>query len=208
MSRTLSLDKPSQNPVPPLWAAPDPVKELAKRLEDLFQSMRDELVSSLCLILGSREDAMDVAQEAFLRCWKHRDQMLSVSNPRAWIFRVGINAAKDLRRSAWRRKSRPMLAEEAMPPVERVGIPESLEANEERMRVRLAVEDLRPEEKEIFLMRQNGELTLEEIAQVVGRPVGTVKTQLRSALGKLRIALGVPGKDSTDSESKGGNDES
>jgi RNA polymerase sigma-70 factor (ECF subfamily) len=202
-SRPLSFDKPAQNSVSSDVATPDAVKELAKRLEDLFQSMRDELVSSLCLILGSRDDAMDVAQEAFLRCWKLREQLLGVTNPRAWIFRVGINAAKDLRRSAWRRKSRPMLPEEAMPPINRAGIPETLEATEERARVRLAVETLRFEEKEIFLMRQNGELTLEEIAQAVGRPVGTVKTQLRAALGKLRIALGVP-----NGETKGGNDES
>ena len=202
-SRTLSFDKPAQNPVLSDAATPDAVIELAKRLEALFQSMRDELVSSLSLILGSRDDAMDVAQEAFLRCWKHREQLLGVANPKAWIFRVGINAAKDLRRSAWRRKSRPMLPEEAMPPANRVGIPETLEAGEERARVRMAVEDLRTEEKEIFLMRQNGDLTLEEIAQIVGRPVGTVKTQLRAALGKLRIALGVP-----NGETKGGNDES
>lgn len=201
-SPTLSLDKPDQSPVSSDGTTPDAVKALAIRLEGLFQSMRDELVSSLCLILGSRDDAMDVAQEAFLRCWKHRDQLLGVTNPRAWIFRVGINAAKDLRRSAWRRKSRPMLPEEAMPPADRQGIPEAMEAGEDRTRVRLAVENLRHEEKEVFLMRQNGELTLEEIAQVVGRPVGTVKTQLRAALGKLRIALGVPG-----GESKGGNDE-
>jgi RNA polymerase sigma-70 factor (ECF subfamily) len=54
------------------------------------------------------------------------------------------------------------------------------------------VEDLRPEEKEVFLLRQNGDLTFEEIGLALSRPVGTVKTQLRAALGKLRVALGLP----------------
>jgi RNA polymerase sigma-70 factor (ECF subfamily) len=45
---------------------------------------------------------------------------------------------------------------------------------------------LRPEEKEVFLLRQNGELTYEQIAELHNRPVGTVKTQMRSALQKLR----------------------
>jgi len=166
--------------------------DLTTRLEILFQSMRDELVSSLYLILGNRDDAMEVAQEAFLRCWKSRRSLDSVTNPRAWVFRIGINAAKDLQRSAWRRKARPMLPEEAMPPSSHEGISEELEKVEEKNRVKKAVEDLRPEEKEVFLLRQNGDMTFEEIGETLGRPVGTVKTQLRAALGKLRVALGVP----------------
>jgi RNA polymerase sigma-70 factor (ECF subfamily) len=50
---------------------------------------------------------------------------------------------------------------------------------------------LRPEEKEVFLMRQNGELTYEQIAEASARPIGTVKTQMRSALQKLKKALGT-----------------
>lgn len=209
----MSFDELSQSGVSPignfpLVATPDAIKALATRLEGLFQSMRDELVSSLCLILGNRDDAMDVAQEAFLRCWKNRDKLHEVGNHKAWIFRVGINAAKDLRRSAWRRKSRPMLADEAMPPTKTEGIPEAIEAGEDRARLRIAVKQLKPLEREVFLMRQNGDLTLEEIAHELGRPVGTVKTQLRSALRKLRIALGEPDRSEPDRKTKGGNEES
>ena len=35
-----------------------------------FTDLRDELVSTLCFLLGNAEDAQDVAQEAFLRCWR------------------------------------------------------------------------------------------------------------------------------------------
>ena len=52
-----------------------------------------------------------------------------------------------------------------------------------------ALMSLRPEEKEVFLLRQNGELTYEQIAAMRERPVGTVKTQMRSALQKLRAVL-------------------
>lgn len=93
------------------------------------------------------------------------------------------------------------------------GIPEAIEAGEDRARLRIAVKQLKPLEKEVFLMRQNGDLTLEEIAHELGRPVGTVKTQLRSALGKLRIALGEPDRgepdrSEPDRKTKGGNEES
>jgi RNA polymerase sigma-70 factor (ECF subfamily) len=71
----------------------------------------------------------------------------------------------------------------------RTGI-DLVQDEEERRRVRDAVLVLRSEEREVFLLRQNGELTYEEIADTVDRPVGTVKTQMRSALQKLKELLG------------------
>jgi RNA polymerase sigma-70 factor, ECF subfamily len=56
-------------------------------------------------------------------------------------------------------------------------------------RRRGALLDRRDEEKEVFLLRQNGELTYEEIAELRACPVGTVKTQMRTALQKLRRVL-------------------
>src|SRR5579862_888462 len=80
-----------------------------------FNDLRDELVSTLCYMLGNQEDAQDVAQEVFLRCWRNQESLTDVQNLRAWIFRVGLNAAKDLQRSAWRRKVKPLLGADVMP---------------------------------------------------------------------------------------------
>jgi RNA polymerase sigma-70 factor (ECF subfamily) len=60
---------------------------------------------------------------------------------------------------------------------------------EELSLVRRAVGQLRPEEQEVFLLRQNGGLTYEQIAEATSAPVGTVKTRMRLALQKLREAL-------------------
>src|SRR5262249_33468180 len=79
-----------------------------------FTELRDELVSTLWFVLGNRDDAQDVAQEAFLKCWRTRDGLAAVQDLRAWIFRVGLNAAKDLQRSAWRRRVKPLLGAEIM----------------------------------------------------------------------------------------------
>jgi RNA polymerase sigma-70 factor, ECF subfamily len=154
-----------------------------------FTDLRDELVSTLCFILGNSEDAQDVAQEAFLRCWRTQEGLPEVHNLRAWIFRVGLNAAKDLQRSAWRRRVKPLLGAEAMPMSETDSPTGGLEEQESLQQVRQALMHLRPEEKEVFLLRQNGELTYEQIAELHDRPVGTVKTQMRSALQKLRKIL-------------------
>lgn len=157
-----------------------------------FEGMRDELTSTLAFFLRNREDAMDIAQEAFLKCWRNREECGRVSNLKAWIYRVSLNAARDLKRSAWRRKSRAMPEQE--PPMSGAGGADLAQQEEERRRVRDAVTLLRTEEREVFLLRQNGELTYEEIADATGRPVGTVKTQMRSALQKLKDWLGEPGE--------------
>jgi RNA polymerase sigma-70 factor (ECF subfamily) len=154
-----------------------------------FTELRDELVSTLCFLLGNAEDAQDVAQEAFLRCWRTQEGLSEVRNVRAWIFRVGLNAAKDLQRSAWRRRAKPLLGADVMPTTEGASPTSGLEEQETLHRLRQALFQLRPEEKEVFLLRQNGELTYEQIAEQCDRPVGTVKTQMRSALQKLRTIL-------------------
>jgi RNA polymerase sigma-70 factor (ECF subfamily) len=154
-----------------------------------FNDLRDELASTLWFMLGNQEDAQDCAQEAFLRCWRTREGLPDVQNLRAWIFRVGLNAAKDLQRSAWRRKAKPLLGAEAMPIADTRDPGQDVEDKETLGRLRDAMMHLRPEEKEVFLLRQNGELTYEQIAEQYDRPVGTIKTQMRSALMKLRKVL-------------------
>jgi RNA polymerase sigma-70 factor (ECF subfamily) len=154
-----------------------------------FDGLRDELTSMLLYLLGNRDDAEDAAQEAFLKCWRRQETLPDVQNLRAFIFRVGLNAAKDMQRSAWHRRSRPLLGEETLI-VDRQDSPgRTLEQREELDRLRQALLELRPEEKEVYLLRENGDFTYEEIAEIRQSPVGTVKTQMRSALQKLRKIL-------------------
>lgn len=181
---------PSDRPAP----SPSPPGAVPARLDDdalvaLFNQIRDELVSTLLYVIGNADDAQDAAQEAFLKCWRSRHTMTDVVNVRAWIFRIGLNAAKDHQRSAWKRKSRPLPDDDLMTP-NRDGPPgDSLEDRETVAQLRDALKNLRPEEREVFLLRQNGELTYEQIAEQRGAPVGTVKTQMRAALQKLRKVL-------------------
>lgn len=154
-----------------------------------FNELRDELVSTLWYLLGNKDDAQDAAQEAFLKCWRARSTLGDVRNMRAWIFRVGLNAAKDMQRSAWHRHAKPLKGEAVMVRENDASPVQVLENQESLERLRRAIVQLRQEEKEVFLLRQNGDLTYEQIAEVRQSPVGTVKTQMRSALHKLRQQL-------------------
>jgi RNA polymerase sigma-70 factor (ECF subfamily) len=159
-----------------------------------FGDARAELTRRLAGVLGSLADAEDAVQEAFLKCWRHRRMVAGVRDLRAWIFRVGLNTARDLHRSAWRRRVR-RLPEH----VELGGRPqpspvEAAAREEVLRRLRVAVVDLRPEERAIFLLRQNSHLTYARIAALRHTPLGTVKTQMRAALQKLRLVLQEEGE--------------
>jgi RNA polymerase sigma-70 factor, ECF subfamily len=157
--------------------------------ERAFVAVRGELVRALGRLLGSPEDAQDVAQEAFLKCWRTRGRLAEVRDLKAWIFRVGLNAARDLRRNVWRQRWRPLADPAALAEPPTSSPPELAQHGETLARLRAALADLRPAERSVFLLRQQGGLTYEQIAARLRVPVGTVKTRMRSALAKLRKVL-------------------
>ncbi|HVC98634.1 MAG TPA: RNA polymerase sigma factor, partial [Pirellulales bacterium] len=112
-----------------------------------------------------------------------------VENLKAWIFRIALNTGRDLRGAAWRRRRRPLAEDGLMLVAARAPTEDRLERAEQLDQLRRAVHELRREEQEVFLLRQNGELTYEEIAAALGIPLGTVKTRMRLALGRLREVL-------------------
>lgn len=167
-------------------AAPPPTEQA---LLAAFNEMRAELVSSLYYVLGNSDDAQDAAQDAFLKCWRAREGLSEVRNLNAWIYRIALNTAKDLQRNSWRRRVRPLGDAPLRDPAASNSPLVAYQAREDQERLERALLDLRPEEKEVFLLRQNGVLTYEEIAEMRSIPVGTVKTQMRAAVTKLRLAL-------------------
>ncbi len=161
-------------------------------LEEIFRRLHGELLGTLYHLLGSMEDAQDALQETFIKCWRNQEKLPEIRNVRAWIFRIAINTGRDIRSSAWRRKSKAMTFEEETLPSEVIGPALTAERSEQVDRIRLAVEKLRTEEREVFLLRQNGELTYDEISEALSIPTGTVKTRMRLALEKLRKVLAPP----------------
>ena len=161
-------------------------------LEEAFARYQPELMGALVCLLGNAEDARDALQEAFLKCWRSREQLPTIINLKAWIFRVVLNTGRDVRGTAWRRRRQRLPEDEAMVESPRACPADELEMADEMERIRLAVRELREEEQEVFLLRQNAELTYDEIAEAMGIPAGTVKTRMRLALIKLRQVLVDP----------------
>jgi RNA polymerase sigma-70 factor (ECF subfamily) len=161
----------------------------ARLLEEAFERHQAELLGTLYYLVGNLEDARDALQDAFIKCWRHQAEVGGVENLKAWIFRVALNAGRDIRETAWRRKRQGLPDDESVL-VSRGEGPEMIVEHDERLvRLRDALHQLRPEEQEVFLLRQNGELTYEQIAETLAVPTGTVKTRMRLALARLREVL-------------------
>jgi RNA polymerase sigma-70 factor (ECF subfamily) len=158
-------------------------------LVETFARYQDELLGMLYYLVGNMEDARDTLQESFLKCWRRRRSLTVVENMRAWIFRVALNAGRDARNTAWRRKRQPLGADSHQLPSTNPGPSTEAMRREQMTRLRDAIYQLRPEEQQVFLLRQNGQMTYDQIAQAMGIPTGTAKTRMRLALGKLREAL-------------------
>jgi RNA polymerase sigma-70 factor (ECF subfamily) len=154
-----------------------------------FADARIELTQTLTRFLGSPDDAQDAVQETFLKCWRRRDRVGVICNLRAWIFRVGLNAARDLQRNVWRQRARALAEPFSYHDLMAASPGEEVLRHEELERLRGALNGLRPQERTVFLLRQNSDLTYEQIAARQRLPVGTVKTQMRAALQKLRAVL-------------------
>lgn len=158
-------------------------------LEEVFAACQAELLGTLYYLVGNLEDARDALQETFVKCWRHQDQLDEVQNLKAWIFRIALNTGRDLRQTAWRRRRQPLPDDETMLESKHDGPQTVATQNEQLERVRCALRHLGEDEQEVFLLRQNGDMTYEEIADSLGIPAGTVKTRMRRALMKLREAL-------------------
>lgn len=156
------------------------------QLVDTFNDLRDELVSTLWYVLGDRHEAQEAARATFQKCWETRQDLEHTPNARTWILFVALNVARARQRSAWHRRARQSgqansLSATSDPPVN----DQQLQEN----RLRLAIHNLRQDEKEVFLLRQNSNLTFEEIASIRRSPVGVSREQMRAALAKLRQYL-------------------
>jgi RNA polymerase sigma-70 factor (sigma-E family) len=129
-------------------------------------------------LLGNRQEAEDVAQEACARAclrWSRLD------DPPAWVARVSANLALD----RWRR-----LQTAAKHRAERVA--ETMPEDARRIDLHRALETLPGRQRQVIVLRYLADLTEEQTATALGCAVGTVKSHASRGLAALRTALGEP----------------
>ncbi len=146
-------------------------------------------------LMGNRDDAMDVAQEALLRFFKTLHRFDCRRPVRPWLFQIVRNRVVDLyRRNRVRRHdSLDATDPEGQATIELIDatVDPERDAARSELRVRLlqALSELSPIQREILVLRDYQDLSYAEIAKTLEIPIGTVMSRLHGARKRLRQRL-------------------
>jgi RNA polymerase sigma factor (sigma-70 family) len=152
---------------------------------EVYRATFQELVRFLLRKVWDEERARDLAQEVFVRALKH-----DPDQPRAWVFKVATNLARDEARTVIRRKRHlALLKSESEAASEGPGPEEALASEERWAAVRRALDALTERDREVLLLWDAG-LNYREIAEVTELAVGAVGTTLARARQRLVEAHG------------------
>ena len=139
-------------------------------------------------MLRDPDVAEDVAQETFVRAWRHA----ATYDPRrgrvpTWLLTIARNASLDRARL---RAATPVDPDIVTAELDRAQPDDGLDVAD-RDRLRSAIAALPDDQRRALVLAMYAGRTAREISELDGVPLGTVKTRIRSAMSKLRATLGV-----------------
>ena len=160
--------------------------------------LHQKKVYNLCLRMSANpDDALDLSQEAFLRAWRSLGQYQFEASFSTWLFRLTSNICIDFLRRKKRRQETSLTesyddsdegAELSVPDAQ-PGPEQQAITNETKIELARAMEQLSPEHREILQLRVVEDLQYEQIADILGVRVGTVKSRLARARLSFRKIL-------------------
>jgi RNA polymerase sigma factor (sigma-70 family) len=141
-------------------------------------------------LLGAGEESDDVVQEAFVKAFRHLSRFRVGEPFGPWLLRIVANETKNLSRSRRRRAALALrlgTAESHGPATD--GPIDKVLAAERRARLLAVVSELPDKERQVLVCRYFLDLSEAETAQVLGWPLGSVKSRTSRALNRLRGLL-------------------
>jgi RNA polymerase sigma-70 factor (ECF subfamily) len=194
-------------PIPPApakeeRALADLITAFAVGDESAFEELCDRagprLIAFTRRMMGDAHHAEDVFQTVLVKVARNAASYQKRAPAMAWLFRIARNACLDELRRVSRR---PVVELERGPPDEESNWQERIAGGEEEpsapleaaelgARIAEAVQQLPDEQREVFLLKEEGDLSFEEIGEILHCNKETAKSRMRYALERLRNALG------------------
>lgn len=152
-------------------------------------------------MLGRRDEAEDLAQEVFVQVFKAIDQFRGESKLSTWIYRIAVNLCKNRTKYNQRRHAGeqddidamaervPMSAARAATVGDQTRPDELVEGMQLEVIVKRAIGKLDTEFREALILADVEDMPYEEIAQITGVPVGTVKSRIHRARAQLKALV-------------------
>lgn len=160
-----------------------------RAFEEAVLEHKDRLHAYATLMLRDPAEAQDVAQEAMMRLWQHRGQVRD-DGARAWLTRTVHNLCID------RIRKRRVRSEVGDGETVMLGQPDTTpgpdrlaESGETSDRILSSLDTLAPRDRAVVLLREVQGMPYDEIAEVLGVPLGTLKARLHRARERLRTRL-------------------
>lgn len=166
-----------------------------ERFDDLMRQHQRRVYRVIYLLVRDADTADTLTQECFLRAYRKRASFRGECRIETWILRIAVNLVRDhgknRRASFWKRlvgldDSEPTDSGPRQFPAREPSAERALLAREELEAVWNALSSLSSQQRAIFFLRYEEEMPLAQIADLLEVKIGTVKTQLSRATGKLR----------------------
>ena len=149
----------------------------------IYEALLDPIFKYLYWNLGSNEDAEDLAEEVFLRCLVN----IATYNPKrgsfkSWAFRIAHNALVDYRRRKARRPQERLeedMTDNVLPAADK------LEEKETAIAMRDALDELKPAQRQVIIMKFFSQMSNAEVAKALGRSEGAVNAMQHRALRRM-----------------------
>ena len=161
---------------------------------ELVRRYQDRLYNTVYRLIDNAEDAADVVQDAFLNAYQSLDGFKGDSQFFTWLYRIAVNTA-----ISHKRKQRVLLSIDAgrngsavVQPLDESAYSQpghALERAEEDRCVHQALQRLSPEHRAVLILKDMEGQKYEEMADVLGVPIGTIRSRLHRARAELRELL-------------------
>lgn len=162
-----------------------------RTFEEFYRGEYPVTLAVVLALRGPRVGAEEVVQEAFLRAHARWDEVRGLAEPAHWVRRVALNLAT----SRWRRLQSEARALARLPVHRRAAEERGYEHVEDADRFWRAVRRLPSQQANVVALRYAANLTVAEIAAVLGKAPGTVRSTLHAARRRLASLLEVEGGD-------------
>jgi RNA polymerase sigma-70 factor (ECF subfamily) len=158
----------------------------ARAFDEIVKRYTPLLYSLAYRLLGRGEEAEDAVQDILEKVFRALPRFRISQRFFPWLYTIGVNHLRSVqrrhrRRSRWKLvNAEPQRVLESLPS-DRQNPAEHSELEEGERLAHEALQVLRPEQREVFVLRQIQGLSVQEVAEVLGIPEGTVKTHLHRA---------------------------
>ncbi len=170
------------------------VQQLKRRdknaFDALYETYKDILLRMAYLVSGNREDAEDIVQETFVKCYLHIGELKKEEGFRPWLFQILYRTAYRHVKKRGREIPGEDIGMQAMATDEVTSLDQIVKSETEKIIID-AVRQLDMKHRAVIVMYYYNELSAKEIAKVLGCSQGTVKSRLHNGRKKLKGLLEV-----------------